>query len=112
MYSVFALLSSEVDSKNNITQTLKCLLINYYQSLNAGLGLHIGNSFSADFFLLQSTQIMHVIYQVQHKTEETASLLPIEILLYLTETQIGQTTSGGDDLAVSACHFQTEQIKL
>lgn len=62
MYSVFALLSSEVDSKNNITQTLKCLLINYYQSLNAGLGLHIGNSFSADFFLLQSTQIMHVIY--------------------------------------------------
>lgn len=48
MYSVFALLSSEVDSKNNIKQTLKCLLINYSQSLNTGL--HIANSFSADFF--------------------------------------------------------------
>lgn len=61
MYSVFALLSSEVYSKNNIKQTLKCLLINYSQSLNTGL--HIALTVLVQIFLLlQNTQIMHVIY--------------------------------------------------
>lgn len=85
MYSVFALLSSEVDSKNNIKQTLKCLLINYSQSLNTGL--HIAKM--QDFFS-PSKHTDHACYLLgSTQNGRNRICFAIEILLYLTETQIG-----------------------